>query len=54
MSSCAHLLVVGDLSDKHLRDLPGHVAVIIHLSLPKNSDVCPNPVTEKPQLPYFT
>lgn len=50
----AHLLIVRNLSHQHLSDLPGHVTIIIHFSLPENSDVCPNPVTEKPQLPYFT
>lgn len=50
---CAHLLVVRDLSYQHLRDLSGHVAIIIHFSLPENSDVCPNPITARPQLPHL-
>lgn len=50
----AHLLVVRDLSYQHLGDLPGHVTIIVHFSLPENSDVCPDPVTARPQLPHLT
>lgn len=50
---CAHLLVVRDLSYQHLSDLSGHVAIIIHFSLPENCDVCPNPITARPQLPHL-
>lgn len=51
---CAHLLVVRDLSYQHFGNLPGHVAVIIHFSLPENSDICPDPVTARPRLPHLT
>ena len=50
----AHLLVVRDLSYQHLGDLPGHVTIIVHFSLPENSDVCPDPATARPQLPHLT
>lgn len=48
-----YLLVVRDLAHQHFGDLSRNIAIVIHLSLPENCDVCPHPVHSKvsPLLP---